>query len=403
MGHLKNRQVLLAVCGGIAAYKSAELVRRLQDRGASVRVLMTHGAQEFITPLTLQALSGHPVHHSLLDEEAERGMGHIELARWADLLIIAPTTADAMARLVAGRADDLLGAVTLATPAPILLAPAMNQQMWKDPATQANLTTLMERGYQVAGPDSGDQACGDIGPGRMLEPDAIADAADALFSSGALAGRHVVITAGPTREPIDPVRYISNHSSGRMGYAIARAARDAGAAVTLISGPVTLDAPEGVERISVESARDMLVACEAQMDDCDIFIGCAAVADYRPTEAADQKLKKSGDDLTLSFTQNPDILATIAQRDNAPFCVGFAAETEKLAEHAQGKLDRKKLQLIVANDVSDSSIGFNSDSNAATFFWRENEELRSEDIERCSKDTLARILIERISGRFPSS
>lgn len=399
MGHLFNRRVLLAVCGGIAAYKAAELLRRLQDRGAEVRVLMTRGAQEFITPLTLQALSGHPVHHSLLDEEAERAMGHIELARWADLLVIAPATADCLARLRAGRADDLLGAVVLATPAPLLLAPAMNQQMWRDPATQHNLATLRDRGMHIAGPDSGEQACGDVGPGRMLDPGLIADAAMNLFASGLLDGRSVVISAGPTREPLDPVRYLSNHSSGRMGYALARAAADAGARVTLVSGPVALAPPERVSCVDVSTAEDMHRACLAAAADCDVFIGCAAVADYRPAMVAEQKIKKSGEDLTLTLIRNPDIVADIAALSPRPFTVGFAAETERLREHALGKLEAKGLDMIIANDVSDRSIGFNSDSNAALMLW--NSEERA--IEKCSKDVLAGIVIAQIAALLPTA
>ncbi|HCD54281.1 MAG TPA: bifunctional phosphopantothenoylcysteine decarboxylase/phosphopantothenate--cysteine ligase CoaBC, partial [Halieaceae bacterium] len=286
MAHLFNRNVVLGVSGGIAAYKSAELVRQLKERGADVRVVMTRGAQEFITPLTLQALSGNPVHTELLDTEAELGMGHIELARWADLLIIAPATADLIARLASGRADDLLTTVALATAAPKLVAPAMNQQMWRDPATSANIDTLQDRGMSLVGPASGEQACGDVGPGRMEQPANIALAAAGLFANGALAGRRVVITAGPTREALDPVRYLSNHSSGKMGYALAAAAVDAGAQVTLVSGPVQLATPEHAERVDVVSAAEMLDACLARVTDCDLFIACAAVADYRPATAA---------------------------------------------------------------------------------------------------------------------
>ncbi len=398
MGHLNNRRVLLAVCGGIAAYKSAELVRRLQDLGAEVRVLMTRGAQEFITPLTLQALSGHAVHHSLLDEEAERGMGHIELARWADLLLIAPTTADALARLVAGRADDLLGAVALATPAPKLLAPAMNQQMWKDPATQGNVTTLENRGIHFVGPAAGEQACGDVGPGRMEEPEFIARAAAALFATGLLAGQQVLITAGPTREPLDPVRYISNHSSGRMGYALAQAAVDAGARVTLVSGPVTLTAPERVTVRPVTTAQEMLDACLEHSKTTDIFISCAAVADYRPIEIASQKIKKHDAELSLSLVRNPDILATVSRSTPRPYCVGFAAETQDLRDHALGKLQSKNLDMIVGNDVSDPRIGFNSDENAALLLWADGERA----VERCSKHTLAQIIVEEIARRRTS-
>jgi phosphopantothenoylcysteine decarboxylase/phosphopantothenate--cysteine ligase len=393
MGHLNNRRVLLAVCGGIAAYKSAELLRELQNHGAEVRVLMTRGAQEFITPLTLQALSGQPVHHSLLDEEAERGMGHIELARWADLIVIAPATADCMARLAAGRADDLLSTVVLASAAPLLLAPAMNQQMWRAEATQANLATLLERGAHIAGPDSGIQACGDLGPGRMLEPELIAAQASEMFTSRALEGLRVVITAGPTREPLDPVRYISNHSSGRMGYALARAAAEAGARVDLVSGPVAIAAPERVEKHSVTTAEEMLERCMELISGCDIFIACAAVADYRPAALAPQKIKKSSDEITLTLKRNPDIVASVSALQNRPFTVGFAAETEKLREHALGKLNRKGLDLIVANDVSDSRIGFNSESNAALLLWPGAER----SIELCSKDVLAGIVIAQIA------
>lgn len=394
MGHLNNRRVLLAVCGGIAAYKSAELLRKLQERGAEVRVLMTQGAQEFITPLTLQALSGHAVYHSLLDEEAERGMGHIELARWADLLLIAPATADCIARLVSGRADDLLGAVALATPAPILLAPAMNQQMWRDQATQDNVATLQARALTIVGPDSGEQACGDIGPGRMLDPQAIADAAAGMFVTQILSGMRLVITAGPTREPLDPVRYLSNHSSGRMGYALARAAVDAGATVHLVSGPVQLEAPERVTMHSVTTALEMLDAATALAADCDLFIACAAVADYRPAEPAAQKIKKTGEELNLTLIRNPDIVATIAALQPKPFTVGFAAETHNLREHAQGKLLNKQLDLIIANDVSDNTIGFNSSDNAGLLLWPGGEAT----IGLCSKDIFSRQVMKQIAA-----
>jgi phosphopantothenoylcysteine decarboxylase/phosphopantothenate--cysteine ligase len=396
MGHLFNRRVLLAVCGGIAAYKAAEVVRGLQEQGAEVRVLMTRGAAEFITPLTMQALSGHPVHQSLLDEEAERGMGHIELARWADLLLVAPATADCLARLVAGRADDLLGAVALATAAPRLLAPAMNQQMWRDPATQSNLAKLRERGIAFVGPDEGSQACGDVGPGRMSEAGTIVQAAGEVFESRLLDGLNVVVTAGPTREPLDPVRYLSNHSSGRMGYAIARATAEAGARTELISGPVALAVPERVTREEVLTAREMLEACEARAHACDVFIACAAVADYRPADRAVQKIKKTDEEMNLTLVRNPDIVATIAAGPRRPFVVGFAAETENLREHALAKLERKKLDMIVANDVSDSSIGFNSQDNAALVLWPGGEGT----IERCSKDLFARRLVDHIAARL---
>jgi phosphopantothenoylcysteine decarboxylase/phosphopantothenate--cysteine ligase len=396
MAHLFNRRVLLAVCGGIAAYKSAELVRALTEQGAQVRVLMTRGAREFITPLTLQALSGHPVHGELLDEAAERGMGHIELARWADLLLIAPATADCLARLAAGRADDLLGAVALASAAPVLLAPAMNQQMWRARATQDNLARLVDRGYHCVGPDSGDQACGDVGPGRMSEPVAIAAAAAGLFAGGFLDNLRVTVTAGPTREPLDPVRYLTNHSSGRMGFALARAAAEAGAAVTLIAGPVQLATPERVQRIDVTTADEMLAAALAQRPACDMFLACAAVADYRPADSAAQKIKKSGQRLSLELVQNPDIVAAITAAGDAPFTVGFAAETERLREHARDKLARKRLQMIVANRVGGPEGGFGSEDNAALLLWDGGER----DIPLCSKDTLARIVLEQAGALY---
>lgn len=393
MAHLINRNVLLGVSGGIAAYKSAELVRQLQLLGATVRVIMTRGSQEFITPLTLQALSGHPVHTELLDEAAEQGMGHIELARWADLLLIAPATADLIARLGSGRADDLLTTTALATPAPILIAPAMNQQMWRDAATIANIATLEGRGIGIVGPAAGEQACGDVGPGRMEEPTVIAAEAAALFATGELAGKRVVITAGPTREALDPVRYISNHSSGKMGYALAQAAIDAGAHTTLISGPVNLEPPEHATVLPVTSADDMLEASVALLPDCDIFIACAAVADYRPAAMNSQKIKKGDNRITLELVQNPDIVATIANSEIRPFTVGFAAETNDVISYARDKMQRKRLDMIVANDVSDSTIGFNSADNAATVLWVNGEKT----LQRASKSNIARQLVQLIA------
>jgi phosphopantothenoylcysteine decarboxylase/phosphopantothenate--cysteine ligase len=393
MGHLFNRNVLLGVTGGIAAYKSAELVRQLQERGATVRVIMTRGAMEFITPLTLQALSGNPVHTELLDEEAEQGMGHIELARWADLLLIAPATADLIARLAAGRADDLLTTAALATAAPLMLAPAMNQQMWRDPATEANISTLAARGHHLVGPAAGEQACGDIGPGRMEQPVRIAEAADQLFPSGLLTGKRVVITAGPTREALDPVRYISNHSSGKMGYALARAAAEAGAVTTLVSGPVSLPVPDRVRALPVESATDMLQQCLDLLGDCDIFIACAAVADYRPSAMEQQKIKKGPEEITLQLVRNPDIVAAVASSEQRPFTVGFAAETNDVLNYARDKMQRKNLDMIVANDVADRSIGFNSDQNAVTVLWRNGEQA----LPRAGKDSIARQIIELIA------
>lgn len=399
MAHLFNRNVVLGVSGGIAAYKSAELVRQLKSLGANVRVVMTRGAREFITPLTLQALSGNPVHTELLDTEAELGMGHIELARWADLLLIAPATADLIARLASGRADDLLTTLALATPAPTLLAPAMNQQMWRDPATAANVTRLGERGIKLVGPAAGEQACGDVGPGRMEEPALIAERAAALFDSGTLAGLRVVVTAGPTREALDPVRYLSNHSSGKMGYALARAAAEAGAVTTLVSGPVQLDTPAHVRRIDTENARDMLEACQALVADCDIFIACAAVADYRPATVEQQKIKKGGEHSSLELIRNPDIVATIANGTPRPFTVGFAAETQDVADYARDKLRRKNLDLIVANDVSRAGLGFASEDNEVTVIWREGESR----LPRATKHNLARDLVAMIAEHYAAA
>lgn len=396
MLQLANKRILLGISGGIAAYKSAELVRTLTKAGADVRVIMTSGALEFITPLTLQALSGNPVHHALLDETAEAGMGHIELARWADTILIAPATADVIARLAAGMGNDLLTTVCLASAAPLCLAPAMNQQMWAAPTTQNNLTTLAQLlGEKLAlfGPDSGAQACGDIGPGRMLEPEAIARLLANRFTTGALAGKRVVITAGPTREALDPVRYISNHSSGKMGYALARAAQEAGAEVTLISGPVHLPAPDRVTLVSVVSATDMLAAALATLEHCDLFIASAAVADYRPATIAEQKIKKAGDEIQLTLVKNPDIVATIAQHKNRPFTVGFAAETNDVDAYARAKLERKNLDMIIANDVSRQDIGFGADDNAVTLYSKHG----STEFTVMNKALLARQLLAAIA------
>lgn len=393
MKQLSNRHILLGISGGIAAYKSAELVRRLKDHGADVRVVMTAAAMEFITPLTLQALSGNPVHTTLLDPEAEAGMGHIELARWADLILVAPASADLMARLASGRGDDLLTTLCLATPAPVALAPAMNQGMWRDPATQANVEILRERGIALFGPAAGEQACGDVGPGRMLEAEQLAELAAGLFQSRALDGVKLCITAGPTREAIDPVRYISNHSSGKMGYALAEAAADAGAQVTLISGPTQLPCPERVTRIDVISAQQMYDASLEKMGNCDIFIACAAVADYRPANVEEQKIKKHNDAMRIELVRNADIVSAVASHPKRPFTVGFAAETQDVVSYARDKLQRKKLDLIVANDVSDSRIGFNTDDNRVTVIGADAEQ----HIEQMSKRQLARQLIALIA------
>lgn len=402
MQRLQRKRIVLGVGGGIAAYKSAELIRRLRDQGAEVRVVMTRAAREFITPLTLQALSGHPVFNDLLDPAAEAAMGHIELARWADLILVAPATADLMARLAQGLADDLLTTLVLASDAPVALAPAMNQAMWRDPATQANAERLAGRGMHLFGPGAGSQACGDSGPGRMLEADELAQRAADCFERGLLTGRRVLITAGPTREAIDPVRYVSNHSSGKMGFALAEAAAEAGAAVTLVSGPVHLPTPQRVARIDVVSARDMLAACEGAMP-CDILIAAAAVADYRPEAVASQKMKKdpgSGDGLTLRLVRNPDILATLAARADRPFSVGFAAETEHLLDYAARKLKSKNLDLIVANDVANPQIGFNSEDNAVSVIDRA---LQATRFEQASKGQIARQLIAFIAARYHQS
>ncbi|WP_165670809.1 bifunctional phosphopantothenoylcysteine decarboxylase/phosphopantothenate--cysteine ligase CoaBC [Metapseudomonas otitidis] len=399
MQRLYRKRIVLGVGGGIAAYKSAELIRRLRDQGAEVRVVMTQGGREFITPLTLQALSGHPVHLDLLDPAAEAAMGHIELARWADLVLIAPATADLMARLAQGLANDLLTTLVLATDAKVALAPAMNQAMWRDPATQANAQCLTQRGLHLFGPAAGSQACGDVGPGRMLEADDLAQQAANLFEHQALTGRHVLITAGPTQENIDPVRYITNHSSGKMGFALAEAAVEAGAKVTLITGPVHLPTPDRVNRVDVVSARDMLAACEAAMP-CDLLIAAAAVADYRPEVVAPHKMKKdptSGEGLLLQLVRNPDILATLAGRPDRPFSVGFAAETENLLEYASRKLRDKNLDLIVANDVANPSIGFNSEENAITII---NRGLHQTSFSQTSKGKIARQLVAFIADRL---
>jgi len=395
---LTNKNVLLGIGGGIAAYKSADLVRRLKERGFDVRVVMSQSAMEFITPLTLQALSGHPVASSLLDPAAEAAMGHIELARWADLVIIAPATANLLARINAGMADELITTTCLATEAPIALCPAMNQQMYRNVATQANLASLQSRGFTLWGPASGSQACGEVGPGRMLEPLDITELATQFFAVNdtpapkPLLGQSVLITAGPTREAIDPVRYISNHSSGKMGFALAKAAAEMGATVTLVSGPVNLATPEGVTRIDVESAQNMLDVVMENVDNKDIFIGCAAVADYRVSDIATCKIKKSAEEMQLALVRNPDILATVASLPNRPFVVGFAAETHDVETYARDKLKRKNLNMIAANDVSVAGLGFNANANALRVFWPQG----SQDLPATDKLTLARQLLSLI-------
>lgn len=403
---LQTRRIVLGITGGIAAYKSAILVRRLKDYGFDVRVVMTDGAQAFITPLTFQALSGNPVHTALLDSDAEAGMGHIELARWADLLLIAPATCDSIAKLAHGLADDLLSTLYLATNAPVWVAPAMNQQMWAAKSTQRNLTTLVADGVHIVMPEAGEQACGDVGLGRLAEPEMIAQWVDDFFAQaaremaeqfGLLAGKHVVITAGPTREAIDPVRYISNHSTGKMGYAVAAACYAAGADVTLISGPVSLATPNGVRRIDVQSAKSMLQQSLDLVEGCDVFIATAAVADYRVAEVAEHKIKKAGDELNVALIKNPDIVATIAQQPQRPFMVGFAAETQNVEQYAKAKLQAKRLDMIACNDVSRSDIGFASDENAMMVFFAEQYQMDKKELAKASKQEIAEQLVQAVA------
>ena len=388
---LANLHVLLGVSGGIAAYKAAEFTRRLKDAGADVRVVLTENAARFVTPLTFQALSGHPVHHGLWDEAAEAAMGHIELARWADRIIIAPASADIIARLAHGIADDLLTTLCLATAAPVAVAPAMNQLMWAKPATRDNVATLAKRGIDVLGPASGSQACGEFGAGRLLEVDQLVAALVSLHGPQPMTGLRVLVSAGPTYEDIDPVRFVGNRSSGRMGFAIAQAAADMGATVQLIAGPVHLATPVGVVREDVRSARDMREAVMRLAPQSDIFISAAAVGDYRPKEVAAHKLKKSGKALTLELEQNPDILAEVGAMKSHPFLVGFAAETKDLAFYARGKLTAKNADLIAANQVGGGQ-GFDANDNELTLFWADGEET----LPRTNKVELARALLGRV-------
>ncbi|ABE60326.1 bifunctional phosphopantothenoylcysteine decarboxylase/phosphopantothenate--cysteine ligase CoaBC [Chromohalobacter israelensis] len=399
---LAGKRVLLGISAGIAAYKSAHLARLLKKAGCEVRVVMTEGAQAFITPLTLQALTGEAVRTSLLDPEAEAGMGHIELARWAELILVAPATADVMARLAHGHADDLLTTLCLASDAECIMAPAMNQAMWAHPATQANVATLHRLGWRLLGPDGGEQACGDVGPGRMREPEALlAELAEAPVVRDAEALR-VTITAGPTREALDPVRYLSNHSSGKMGYALAEAWARRGAQVRLISGPVTLAAPTNVERVDVTSASEMLSAAEQSAAESDIFIGCAAVADYRADTVAEHKLKKAdaSDTMTLTLVKNPDIVATIAARSPRPLVVGFAAETRDLERYARDKLTRKGMDMIVANDVSSAGLGFGADDNAALLLWHADDTIERQALPAQAKTDLADAIVDRVLSLY---
>lgn len=370
---LQGRHIILGVTGGIAAYKGADLVRRLREAGAEVRVVMTRAATEFVTPLTFQAVSGQPVHTSLLDPEAEAAMGHIALARWADAVLIAPASADVLARLAHGQADDLLTTLCLATEAPLAVAPAMNRVMWLHPAVRGNVAILEQRGVAIFGPGVGDQACGEQGAGRMLEPLELVRHVGGLFGPRLLQGKRVVLTAGPTREALDPVRFISNRSSGRMGFALAAAARDAGAEVELVAGPVALDSPIGVHRTDVETAGQMHDAVLGLLDGCDLFIGCAAVADYRPKQVAAEKIKKREQQMQVALERNPDILASVAAASPRPFTVGFAAETEDLQGHAEDKRRRKGLDLIAANLVGQPDSGFDVDLNRLWLRWQDGD------------------------------
>ena len=390
---LTNKRILLGVTGGIAAYKCAELIRLFIKTGAEIRVAMTESSKEFVTPLTMQALSGNRVSTDLLDDTAEAAMGHIELARWADLMLIAPTTADFMAQISHGKANDIVSAIVLATQAPIAVAPAMNQAMWSSDVTQENLKNLIQRGFHILGPGNGEQACGEFGPGRMLEPEELVKKCSELFENGLLAGKNLVITGGPTREAIDPVRFISNHSSGKMAYALAAEAIAAGANVTLVSGPVNLPAPPMVKRVNVETANQMLEEVLALGPDMDIFIGVAAVADYRPKKCADKKIKKSAANLELKLVKTPDIISEVAKLSSKPFTVGFAAETDAVVENGREKLRKKNLDLLFANNAIET---FNNDYINVTAIDREAEK----QIGPATKLLVARQIIELISANI---
>ena len=396
MSSLSQKRIILGITGGIAAYKSAEITRRLQDEGAEVRVVMSESAQEFIRPLTLQALSGNPVHTDLLDPEAEAAMGHIELARWADIVLIAPATANFVATLNQGSANDLMSSICLATTAPVMIAPAMNQAMWSNSASQQNIESLKQREVIILEPDNGIQACGDVGPGRLPQPETIVRQVASVFKTGEMTGKKVVITAGPTREAIDPVRYVSNHSSGKMGYAIADAMIDAGADVTLISGPVSLKQPDRCTLVSVTSAHEMLEAATEAAKGTDIFISAAAVADYYIPESSDQKIKKKSDKMTLNLAKTPDIVSIVKENNPKLFVLGFAAETQKVEQYAREKLASKNLDAIIANDVSREDIGFNSDDNEA--LWVEQES--THHFSKCNKAQLARDLVALLATKL---
>lgn len=395
---LPHKNLVLGICGGIAAYKCADLVRRLKEQNFDVRVVMTQAAKEFITPMTLQAVSGHPVHSELFDAEMEAAMGHIELGKWADYILIAPATANTIAKLVHGEANDLLTTLVLASQAQVIVAPAMNQQMWSNATTQQNIKNLIQQGIILIEPASGVQACGDVGVGRMPEPADIANMlADIAFQPQTLKSKHIVITAGPTVEPIDPVRFLSNHSSGKMGYALARAALQAGAKVTLISGPVNIQPPKVDTFISVTTASQMFDAVKQNFDQTDIFIGCAAVADYAPDKVSEQKIKKKGEQINLLLKPNPDIISWVGNQKDKPFVVGFAAESEHLQQNAIKKLKTKGLNLICANDISQPGVGFNSSSNRILMI---DDNLDETLLETDSKDNLAKKIIFEIGSKI---
>ena len=395
MQSIINKKILLGISGGIAAYKSAELVRLLVKAGAEVRVVMTPAAQEFVQPLTYQALSGHRVYTDIFDAEADSAMDHIELARWCDLMVIAPASADLLGKICAGYADNLLLTLCLANKKTLAVAPAMNQQMYANPATRDNIALLQARGVLVWGPAEGEQACGDVGAGRMLEAAQIFDNIVTCFEPGLLVGVKLLLTAGPTREAIDPVRYITNRSSGKMGYAIAAAAQRAGAEVTLVSGPVSLTAPPGVKLLAVLSAQEMHDVVMQQAASTDLFIACAAVSDYRVDQVATQKIKKSAEAMSLQLQPNPDILTAVSAMQGRPFCVGFAAETNDLEKYARAKLEQKKLDMIVANQVGEGS-GFEIDDNEVTVFWPQGQQ----KFDLASKTVIAKQLIDLIAGRY---
>lgn len=395
---LTNKRVLLGISAGIAAYKTPDLVRKLLQLGAEVQVVMSKNSDQFVTPLALQAVSGYPVHSYTMDAQSESGMGHIDLARWADVVLIAPATANVIARLCAGNADELLTTICVATQAPIAVAPAMNQQMWQNQATIENIATLGRRGVHLLGPDSGEQACGEVGLGRMLQPEDIAQRVAGLFDNTSLTGKSVMITAGPTWEALDPVRGITNHSSGTMGYTLAQAAIEAGATVTLISGPTHIEAPERARVIDVISAQEMYDSVMSDIDSQDIFIAVAAVADYRPVSNKGKKIKKDADTMQIELIKNPDILASVAALKNAPFCVGFAAETHDVIDYARKKLEKKKLQLIAANHVGGTETGFGTPDNAITLIGKDS----IIELPKQSKASLSRLLIKQIAAHFPS-